>query len=107
MNSITTKLVKLQLHFLEERENESNPCCPDCGLRDNIENFWPIIHNNIAAYVCAECADDNTQRISGCRFDEENCLHEDCKEPPKEFGLKKTFSVTLDSNLRIKIIRDK
>jgi len=32
--------------------------------------------------MCAQCADDQIQRETGCRFGEANCGHVDCLIPP-------------------------
>jgi len=48
-----------------------------------IAKFCPVCNKRKKLFVdklkmCAECADDQVEAQTGCRFGKSNCKHEDC-----------------------------
>jgi hypothetical protein len=65
------------------RENTDNPICSGCNRREERHLIEYEISDPATPYqvklVCAECADDHLQSLTGCRFGMRNCVHPDCK----------------------------
>lgn len=58
------------------RANPENPVCPGCNRREEQTNLiWEVY----GRMVCSECADDQIELETGCRFGMSPCPHEDCK----------------------------
>lgn len=60
-----------------QRANPENPICPGCKRREEAAkiNYPRILDGTL---VCAECADDEVWRATGCRFGQFDCDHDDC-----------------------------
>ncbi len=71
-------LNKIWISALLERCNPRNPECTVCGMRQS--------PNHLYNGLCAQCADDEVQKKTGCRFgDVLRCnpvTHPDCWRKP-------------------------
>lgn len=75
-DSITARLQGILELRQWDRANPENPVCPGCNRRENPARMYARLDGE---RVCAECKDDETQRLTGCRFGMDDCNHTDCK----------------------------
>ena len=76
-NEVSRRLMQLKEQIEWDRANPENPVCPDCNNREDPAKLYAKLDGTL---VCAECMDNETQRLTGCRWGTpETCRHPDCK----------------------------
>lgn len=67
---------KIQAGREWDRVCPTHPVCPGCDRRERPDL---LRHRRLdGELVCAECIDDQTQLLTGCRFGLPDCDHPDC-----------------------------
>lgn len=76
--NINQRLLAIKEQREWDRVNPDNPICPGCDRREHPAR---MIHTSsiTGSKICPECLDDEFQLLTGCRWGEFNCHHDDCK----------------------------